>query len=145
MISWSPMDARETGDLVSALKGALESDPRIAYALLFGSTARGHGQERSDIDVAVSLRPARSASAREIGELVSRLESATGREVDLVVVEEAPPALCWRIFREGVPLFVADRAAIVRAKARAILDYLDFRPIEEICTRGVLRAAKRGR
>jgi hypothetical protein len=31
------------------------------------------------------------------------------------------------------------------AKVRAILEYLDFRPIEQLATRGVLAAAARGR
>ena len=30
-------------------------------------------------------------------------------------------------------------------KARAILEYLDFKPIEDLCTRGVLAAATRDR
>jgi hypothetical protein len=38
-----------------------------------------------------------------------------------------------------------DRAALVARKARVILDYLDFKPVEELCAAGVLRAAARGR
>jgi hypothetical protein len=38
-----------------------------------------------------------------------------------------------------------DRGALVERKTRAILEYLDFRPIEELAARGVLAAAARGR
>jgi len=37
-----------------------------------------------------------------------------------------------------------DRRALVQRKARAILEYLDFRPVEETFTRAVLGAGFRG-
>jgi len=61
------------------------------------------------------------------------------------LLDEAPPPLAYRVFREGRILCEADRRAMVARKARAILEYLDFRPIEERCTAGVLAAAARGR
>jgi hypothetical protein len=38
-----------------------------------------------------------------------------------------------------------DHAALVERKVRAILEYLDFKPLEELATRGVLAAAAHGR
>jgi hypothetical protein len=73
------------------------------------------------------------------------LEAAAGRRVDLVLMDEAPPALAYRVFRDGVVLAMEDRAAFVDRKAKAILEYLDFRWVEEACTRGVLAAAARVR
>jgi hypothetical protein len=73
---------------------------------------------------------------------VSRLESAAGKRVDLVLLEEVPPAIAYRFFRDGVEILVRDRSALVNRKARAILEYLDFRPIEELCASGVLTAAR---
>jgi len=34
---------------------------------------------------------------------------------------------------------------MVERKTRAILEYLDFQPIEELCARGALAAAAHGR
>ena len=93
----------------------------------------------------MGLQPGTALSTREIGTLVADLESAAGRPVDLVLVDEAPPALAYRIFRDGVTLFERDHRALADRKARAILDYLDFRPLESIAVRGVLAAAARGR
>jgi hypothetical protein len=73
------------------------------------------------------------------------LEEAVGRDVDIVVLDEAPPGLAYRVFRDGKVLLLRDRAALVSRKARAILEYLDYKPIEDACTRGVLAAAARGR
>jgi hypothetical protein len=54
--------------------------------------------------------------------------------------------LAYRIFRDGHVLIERDRRALVARKARAILDYLDFKPVEDLCTAGILRAAaRRGR
>jgi predicted nucleotidyltransferase len=91
--------------MVDALRRALEAEPDVAYALLFGSAARGTAHAGSDADV----------------------------------------ALAYRIFRDGHLLVERDHGALVARKARAILDHLDFKPVEDLCAAGVLRAAARGR
>jgi hypothetical protein len=131
--------------MVDALRHALEGEPDIAYAMLFGSGARGTEHTGSDADVAVELAAGAARDPQTLGRLVARLESAAGRPVDLVLLDEAPAPLAYRIFRDGRVLVERDRAALVARKARAILDYLDFRPVEELCAAGVLRAAARGR
>lgn len=123
----------------------LESEPRIAYALLFGSTARGTTHAWSDFDVAIGLLPGAELSPLELGDLASRLEEASGRPADLVLLDEAPPGLAFRVFRDGRVLFERDHAALVARKAKAILEYLDFAPIEALFARRVLEVAARGR
>jgi predicted nucleotidyltransferase len=117
----------------------------MAYALVFGSTGRGGARPDSDVDIAVELRPGAARDVHAIGGLIARLESATGRAVDLVLLDEAPPSLAYRVFRDGRVLVERDHGALTARKARAILMYLDWKPVEERCARGVLRAAARGR
>jgi len=124
--------------MLDALRQSLGDDPRIAYALVFGSTARGTAAEHSDHDIAVGLAKGVHLSTLEIGELIARLESAAGRSVDLVLLDEAPPALAYRVFRDGQVLAARDRDALTARKVRAILEYLDFQPIEALFTRAVL-------
>ena len=131
--------------MLDAFRRILGDDSRIAYALVFGSSARGPVNVHSDADVALGLARGVRLTTRELGELASRLEEAAGRPVDLVLLEDAPPGLAYRIFRDGVPIVERDRPAFVERKARAVLEYLDFRPIEELCTRRVLDAAVHGR
>lgn len=131
--------------MVDALREVLGSESDVAYALLFGSSARGTRRPGSDADVAVELAAGAARDARALGRLIARLESATGRRVDLVLLDEAPPPLAYRIFRDGHLIVERDHAALVARKARAILDYLDFKPVEDLCAAGVLRAATRGR
>ena len=60
----------------------------------------------------------------------------------LVSLSDAPPGLAYRVFREGVPLVIRDPAALRERLERAILDYLDFKPVEDLFTQGVLRARR---
>ncbi len=132
--------------MLDALRRILEGEPGVAYALLFGSSARGTGRSDSDADVAVELTAGAPRDAQALGGLAARLESAAGCPVDLVLLDEAPAPLAYRIFRDGHLLVEHDHGALVARKARALLDYLDFKPVEEQCAAGVLRAAAaRGR
>ena len=81
-----------------ALGHVLSADPRIAFALRFGSAARGETTSFSDVDVAIGLRAGERLDAYAIGELTVRLEQAAGRDIDLVLLDEAPPALAYRVF-----------------------------------------------
>lgn len=128
-----------------AMRRALTNEADVAYAVIFGSTARGTGRPDSDVDVAIELRADAPRDVRTLGGLIARLESAVGAPIDLVLLDEAPPALAYRVFRDGDIVMDRDHAALTARKTRAILEYLDFRPVEERCATGVLRAAARGR
>ena len=84
-----------------SLRQVLQVDDRIAYALLFGSAARGDTTSFSDVDVAIGLRSGVKFDLHDIGGLVSELERAAGRDVDVVILDEAPPGLAYRVFRDG--------------------------------------------
>jgi len=129
--------------LHAAIGEALADAPHVAFALVFGSCARGTAHAGSDIDVALAFRRGRRPGAYEIGAIVSRIEEAAGRSVDVVVLDDAPPGLAYRVFRDGVAVLVRDRSALVERKARAILEYLDFQPFEEALSKAVL--ARRSR
>lgn len=131
--------------MLDVLRAALESETDLAYALVFGSTARDQRRRDSDVDVAIELRPGAARDLHALGGLAARLESKVGAPMDVVLLDEASPALAYRVFRTGRLLVEHDHAALVARKARAILEYLDFKPTEERCAAGVLRAAARGR
>lgn len=127
----------------AAIGDALADVPRVAFAVVFGSSACGTAHARSDVDVALGFGRGRRPEAYELGAIVSRLEEAAGRNVDVVVLDDAPPGLAYRVFRDGVTVLVRDRSALVERKARSILEYLDFRPVEEALSKAVL--ARRSR
>ena len=126
--------------MIDALRHTLEQEPDLRYALLFGSQARGTAHAGSDVDVAIES--ARPLTHLELGDLIGRLESACGAQVDLVLLNEAPPALAYRIVDEGILIVVKDADALRQRRHRAILDYLDFRPMEQRFVQASLAAAR---
>lgn len=130
-----------TGSVIEALQRVFADQPRIAYALVFGSVARQQTHAHSDVDVAIGAADGERFSAYDVGDLTSRLESACGRPVQIVLLDEAPPGLAYRVFKEGQPILMRDERAFRARLARAILEYLDYQPVEALFTRAVLRAA----
>jgi uncharacterized protein len=113
------------------LISTLSARPEILEAYLFGSQAQGTASAHSDVDVAVFV----SASAPgESGfgydaELGAELQSALGRsDVDVVVLNNAPPALYHRVLRDGERLFARDLHATTTREGQALSRYFDYIP-----------------
>ena len=108
-------------------------DPRaeILEAYLFGSHARGQAQPHSDVDVAVYIDDAR---ADDTGygyraNLTTDLMAGLGlNDVDVVVLNRAPPLLYHRVLRDGVRLLARDLRATTTREGRAVSRYCDFVP-----------------
>lgn len=69
---------------------------------VFGSVARGEGDESSDIDFLVHFQP--EASLFDHGGLYADLEQLLGCKIDVIDDEAVKPRLKSRIFSEAVPL-----------------------------------------
>ena len=124
------------------IRDVLAQEPRISYALVFGSRTRGNPRSDSDLDVALGL--VEPLTVHELGDLIGKLESASGLPVDLMLLDEAGPGLAFRVFKDGIIVLERDRKALINRKTKAMLDYYDWKPFEDIFVRGVLAAAKRG-
>ena len=87
--------------MLDAIRRLLEAEPDVAHALIFGSRARGTAHTESDADVAIELAGGAPRDVPTLGHLTARLHSAAGCPVDLVLIDEAPAPLAYRIFRDG--------------------------------------------
>jgi len=104
----------------------LAAQEHITFALLFGSFARGQADPLSDVDIGIYV--SRPLDLLEIGRLTAELERILGRQVDLLVLNDAlqhNPALAYHAVAEGVVLFCRDQEAWVDFKTRVFLAYLD--------------------
>ena len=125
------------------LRDALRAGPRLRFAFLFGSTARGTQTPESDVDVGiVPFDPAMSL-ADETG-IAERLESAAGRPVDLVRLDTASHALQWRVARDGVILVSDPPYEAIRFRARVAIAHDLDRELEEDAQRRYRAALARG-
>ena len=100
--------------LVDALVVSLTGHEGVVSAYLFGSEALGRAHRDSDGDVGVLLdRRAYPGEADRFEarlRLTGRLQAAVGREVDIVVLNDAPPQLVRHIMTGGHRLLLADPA-----------------------------------
>jgi predicted nucleotidyltransferase len=125
------MPARNHRKLVESLRGCLGARPEILEAYLFGSRARGSSQPHSDVDVAVYLDPDYRPdspfgyAAELTADLVALLHS---NDVDVVVLNRAPPLLYHRVLRDGLRLFARDARATTTREGRALSRYCDYVP-----------------
>jgi len=92
---------RSHWELLSALTGALRTEPNVRLAVLYGSTARGDERRDSDVDLLIEFRDDASGSTSA---LARRLEEAAGRPVDvarLARVRKEAPLLVLQSLDEG--------------------------------------------
>lgn len=123
-------------DLLERLRRCAASIPEVRLAVLFGSTARGQATRRSDVDIGVSIEPDTPAVRRRVA---VELDRAAGRSVDVVFLEEAPPLLRFEISKDGVLLFQNEDHLWTDFKARAMVDWWDWRPIAKRIEEAAIR------
>ncbi len=103
------------------LAAALDREGVVA-ASLFGSQASGRVGPLSDVDIGVWVETKLSRRARaEIGLSLARAAADAARtdEVDLVILNDAPPLLGHRVIRDGIRLLERDpRVACVSRPKR---------------------------
>ena len=106
------------GNLQAALSGYFEDHPDlgVASAYLFGSHAEGRAHRESDIDVAVLLLWDRYSTRSERFDLRIQLGTdlihvLTHNEVDVVILNDAPPLLGRKVVQDGIRVFLGDPEA----------------------------------
>lgn len=119
----------------------------LAVLYLFGSVAHGQVDKFSDIDVAVLL-PEEIAAAeyfdRRLQMTLELMEILNRSDVDLVILNQAPPLLKYQVVTRGRALYSRDDRERDRFAARAILEYLDFKPILDLQFEYLKRRLKEG-
>jgi predicted nucleotidyltransferase len=130
------------------LAAALDGDGVVA-ALMFGSQSGGMVTPLSDVDVGVWLDPTLDAGARLEARLrlLRAAEQAVGGRggVDLVVLNDASPLLRHRARESGTLLVERDPVARIRLETRALVEYLDTKPLREELAAGTRSRLSEGR
>lgn len=116
---------------------------------LFGSYANGMQTTLSDVDLAVLLDKAvgpeqyLAARLRLMGELSVILGTDM---LELVVLNEVPPNLAYRVIRDGELIYMRDEAAgqLIDFKVRTMDRYFDFLPVQRLFSEGLARRTRDG-
>ena len=99
---------------------------KVSVAYLFGSYAKGNQTTKSDIDIAVLLSEVPQKMLKYYLHLVDELSQALGNEVDLIILNTAPPLLKHQTIKHGKVVYCRDEKARIEFEARAQDEYLDF-------------------
>ena len=108
--------------IIKVLKRYFDDKDDVILAFLFGSVAKAHYGALSDIDIAVYLKE----GANEI-KIWCDIERLLGKEIDLLVLNRAIPAVAWNAIR-GIPLAIKDRAlylGLVLEVSREAIDLME--------------------
>jgi predicted nucleotidyltransferase len=101
---WAPpseeLYLRSHWELLSALRGALRTEPSVSLAVLFGSTATGEERPDSDVDLLIDHA---TSSMIDVFWLQCRLRERVGKKVHLVLLQDAErsPDLLADVLSEG--------------------------------------------
>jgi uncharacterized protein len=137
------LDEQARGRLTKAL-----DRPEVAAAYLFGSQATGTAGPLSDADVAVLVEEGISGERRfdlHLELVAAAAEALRTRELDLVILNEAPPLLRHRILRDGVLLLDRSPRERLRFQTGSLLEYFDTQPLREELSRGLRNRIDEGR
>jgi len=120
----------------------------VVAAMLIGSQARGEAGPLSDVDIAVWHEPGMDRQSSWdlqlslIGEAQDALKT---NEVDLVMLNDAPPLFQQRAIRDAVRLVERDRDQRIRFETKALLDYFDTAPLRLALKESLKREIEEGR
>jgi predicted nucleotidyltransferase len=141
-----PVDRERLLSCLSAVLAQSDARSWLQAALLFGSAARGSMRPHSDVDVGVVPVGSGPPLANELA-LQVELSLASGREVDLVRLDQAGSLVRWEVARDGVTLYSAPAGAAARFRAEAALEHAELAPLieqgAEVWRNAVLRRARR--
>jgi len=112
----------------------------VSGLFVFGSSAKGRVTRESDIDIAV-LVDEKKIKGRSYELLKKDYYMASPgfslQPVDIVILNTAPPFLKYQVLKTGKVLFDRNRKLRIRFTERAITEYLDYKPIEDICLKAI--------
>jgi predicted nucleotidyltransferase len=114
---------------------ALKENPRVIFAYIFGSVARGTQTPFSDIDIAVYFSEGADLVSEKLNLLGKLIDNLETDDLDLVVLNTAPLPLQARVLRDKE--IMVDRNPHFRHifESLIIRKYLDFSIEEEAILR----------
>lgn len=122
-----------TPELKAAAAAYFGEQSHVAAAFLFGSQARGTVRPNSDVDVAVLMEHGYSDDAFLPVTFATDLMRILRRDdVDVVILNSAPPVLMHRVARDGEILFATSNTVVAEFVIYAVQQFEDTRPLREL-------------
>lgn len=112
-------------DIAKKCRDTLMKYETIIFAYIFGSFVQNKLKAGSDIDIAIYLEE--DLGADIYLEIKMALSDMLKREVDLVILNEAPPLLKYQIYKKNILLFTRDKTMESNHKVKTLFEYNDMK------------------
>jgi uncharacterized protein len=139
------MRAKDFALIRGAVVECVSAKPEVLAAYIFGSVATGRTRPNSDVDIAVLLRDniRPSAMFRFRLRLITELGSVLYHpDVDVVILNEAPPLLAHRVLSKGKLVFERSASARIRFQVMTANRYADLVPAFETYIRYLKKSVR---
>lgn len=112
-------------DIIEKCKDVLITDENIIFAYIFGSYAKNKLRKDSDLDLAVYLQ--NDIDTYDYLDMKRRLTEKLKREVDLIILNTAPPLLRYEIYKNNILLYTHSKTRESRYKVETLFQYSDMK------------------
>ena len=125
--------------ITEIVEKTFSKEKAVLFCYLFGSTASAKTISTSDIDIAIYLDEKKCKDFFEKRlELIAKLSKELKKDVDVVILNTAPPLLKYVVLKEGKLIFERDESKKIDFELRSINEYFDFKPILDMYNKHLL-------
>jgi len=117
----------QVNEIILKLKTYFQEDSNVQFALMFGSYVKGGRKRGSDIDVAVYFES--PPEGLDLLGYINNLSNILGKEVHLVVLNNASPLLRHQVLKYGIRLIKKDEVLYTRFREKTITDYEEYKNV----------------
>jgi predicted nucleotidyltransferase len=130
-------------NLLDTIRENIKSDSHIELAVVFGSAAKSNLNETSDIDLGIRMAP--NVTDDKLQQLELDLGRLTGRSIDIVLIDQAPPLLRFEIAKDGIVLRQDDDYQWADFCAKAMIDWWDWAPVAKKINQTIIAGLRKDR
>jgi len=139
-------------NLISKLQNftvQIQENKKIVAFFLFGSYVTGKATSMSDVDFAFLLDKSikRESYLPEKLRIMGELSISLGVDkLDVVILNEAPPGIGYRVIKEGHLLHLREekKSQLIKYKVRTLDQYFDYKPVQRLMSEGLKKRIKEG-
>jgi predicted nucleotidyltransferase len=110
---------------LSEIVDFMNRDRNVLFAVIFGSSVKECYKNSRDLDIAIYFRD--PPQGLEYLSYVNELSDLAGRDVDVVILNNASPFLRHQVMKHGVSVLIKDREIYTNFRERTISDYDEYK------------------
>ena len=117
-------------EVFDIIKEVMEKDKEVLFTYLYGSYVKNSIDIRSDIDVAVYVKPsdAKGYIKKEEELTIELVTKIHTDRIDLRILNVLPLLLQYNILKDGIPIFIRDERERVDFETKVMNRFFELKP-----------------